>query len=95
MFSARLDRWEREARSKTPPNPDLQIKRVDKNIAARHESEVNILAVMYVAADARAELAEAVGAVYKVRIRLLQRRVRQLSKRHNSKSCTRKARAEE
>ena len=88
MFSARLDRWEREERSKNPPKPDLQIKRADKNIAERHKSEIDLAMIMYVAMEARAECAEAVGVADRLRIRLLQRRVRQLSKRQFPKSRT-------
>ena len=94
MSSARLDRWEREARSKKPPKPDLQIKRMDKDTATMHESEKSVWLHRYVAMEARAERAEAVGAADSVRIRLLKRRVSQLSKRQNSQSCARKARAE-
>ena len=88
MFSARLDRWEREERSKNPPKPDLQIKRADKNIAERHKSEIDLAMIMYVAMEARAERAEAVGVADRLRIRLLQHRVRQLSKRQFPKSRT-------
>ena len=49
ISSARLDRWEREARSKKPPKPDLQIKRIDKDTATMHESEKSVWLHRYVA----------------------------------------------
>ena len=61
MYYSRLKRWAREARSKQPPRPSLVIKRDDKNTAFKHESVQHVLAVRYVAMEARAELAEAVG----------------------------------
>ena len=80
MYYSRLKRWAREARSKQPPRPSLVIKRDDKNTAFKHESVQHVLAVRYVAMEARAELAEAVGRADDARIAILKRRVRQLSK---------------
>ena len=51
------------------------MKRADKNIADRHKSEIDLAMIMYVAMEARAERAEAVGVADRLRIRLLQRRV--------------------
>ena len=79
MFYARLERWAREARSKKPARPSLVIKRHDKNTAFEHESVVHVMAVRYVAMEARAMLAEAVGKADDARILILKRRVRQLS----------------
>ena len=81
-------------RSKKPPCASLQIKRLDKNNAFKHESEQRVSAVRYVAMEARAELAEAVCHAHLARIAILKRRVRQLSKCQKSQSCARKARAE-
>ena len=94
MYDARLERWAREERSKKPPRASLQIKRLDKNNAFKHESEQQVSAVKYVAMEARAELAEAVCHAHLARIAILKRRVRQLSKCQKSQSCARKARAE-
>ena len=94
MYDARLERWAREERSKKPPCASLQIKRLDKNNAFKHESEQRVSAVRYVAMEARAELAEAVCHAHLARIAILKRRVRQLSKCQKSQSCARKARAE-
>ena len=94
IFYARLERWAREARSKKPPRPSLVLKRHDKNTAFEHESVVNVMSVRYVAMEARAMLAEAVGKADDARILILKRRVRQLSKCQKSQSCARKARAE-
>ena len=96
MYYARLERWGREARSKKPPRPSLVLKRHDKNTTFEHESVVRVMAVRYVAMEARAELAEAVGRADDARIAILKRRVRQLSKCQKSQSrARRKARAEE
>ena len=94
IYDARLERWEREERSKKPPCPSLVIKRLDKNTAFKHESVLHVMAVRYVAMEARAELAEAVGHADDARIAILKRRVRQLSKCQKPQSCARKARAE-
>ena len=95
MYYARLERWAREARSKKPPRPSLVLKRHDKNTAFEHESVVRVMGVRYVAMEARAELAEAVGKADDARIAILKRRVRQLSKRQKPRSRARAARAEE
>ena len=94
MYSARLERWAREERSKKPPRASLQIKRLDKNTAFEHESKVDVMAMRYVAMEAKWMLAEAVGKADDARIAILKRRVRQLSKCQKSQSCARKARAE-
>ena len=85
----------REARSKKPPRMSLVIKRNDKNTEFKHESELRVMAARYVAMEARAELAEAVGKADDARIAILKRRVRQLSKRQKPRSRARAARAEE
>ena len=61
----------------------------DKNTAFEHESVVHVMAVRYVAMEARAELAEAVGKADDARIAILKRRVRQLSKRKRQKPRSR------
>ena len=94
MYYSCLKRWAREARSKQPPRPSLVIKRDDKNTAFKHESVQHVLAVRYVAMEARAELAEAVGRADDARIAILKRRVRQLSKCQSSQRRARNARAE-
>ena len=94
IYYARLERWARESRSKKPPRPSLVLKRVDKNTAFEHESVVNVMAVRYVAMEARAMLAEAVGKADDARILILKRRVRQLLKCQKSQPRARKARAE-
>ena len=94
MYYARLERWAREARSKKPPRPSLVIKRHDKNTAFEHESVLHVMAVRYVAMEARAELAEAVGKADDARIAILKRSVRQLSKCQSSQRRARNARAE-
>ena len=53
MYYSRLKRWAREARSKQPPRPSLVIKRDNKNTAFKHESVQHVLAVRYVAMEAR------------------------------------------
>ena len=72
------------------------LKRHDKNTAFEHESVVHVMAVRYVAMEARAMLAEAVGKADDARILILflKRRVRQLSECQKSQSCAHKARAE-
>ena len=52
------------------------LKRHDKNTTFEHESVVRVMAVRYVAMEARAELAEAVGRADDARIAILKRRVR-------------------
>ena len=94
IYYARLERWARESRSKKPPRPSLVLKRVDKNTAFEHESVLHVMAVRYVAMEARAELAEAVGKADDARILILKRRVRQLLKCQKSQPRARKARAE-
>ena len=78
MYYARLERWEREERSKKPPRLGLVLKRNDKNAEFKLASVVRVMAVRYVAMEARAELAEAVGKADDARILILKRRVRQL-----------------
>ena len=56
---------------------------------------VRVMRVRYIAMEARAELAEAVGKADDARIAILKRRVRQLSKRQKPRSRARAARAEE
>ena len=86
-------RVKRVARSPTAYESRL-IKRNDKNTEFKHESELRVMAVRYVAMEARAELAEAVGKADDARILILKRRVRQLLKCQKSQPRARKARAE-